>query len=69
VDESVMEKAGVTLDSESVSGSEPRSGASEETAGEGAKPDDERLSVFREFINSLDIDDIDRPRGESEGRS
>src|SRR6476661_3805756 len=60
VDDSVMDKAGVTLDSESVGSAEPRSGAAEETAGDAAKPDDERLSVFRDFINSLDIDDIDR---------
>jgi len=31
----------------------------------GPAPDDERLSVFRDFINSLDIDDLDRPERSS----
>jgi hypothetical protein len=31
----------------------------------GPAPDDERLSVFRDFINSLDIDDLDRPTDRS----
>lgn len=62
VDDAVMERGGVTLDNESSTGSEARVGQVEEAAGETPTPDDERLTVFREFINSLDIDDIDRPR-------
>jgi hypothetical protein len=32
------------------------------TTGEPAARDDEQLSVFRDFINSLDLDDFDRKR-------
>lgn len=60
VDESVMERAGVSLDGEDA------------TEGDGPGPDDlerasgvdeERLSVFRDFINTLDLDDFDKKRG------
>ncbi|HMA37011.1 MAG TPA: bifunctional nuclease family protein [Chloroflexia bacterium] len=67
VDDAVMERAGVTLDGESTSSPETRASHLEEVGTEGPKPDDERLSVFRDFINSLDIDDIDRPREEGRG--
>src|SRR4051794_27314634 len=56
VDEGVIEKAGVTLDTE---------GAADETdvpdgesLSSSEQPDEDRLSVFRDFINSLDIDDL-----------
>ena len=63
VDESVMEKAGVLLSSE-----EEGEGDAGETAGhpelERAEDvDEERLSVFRDFINTLDLDDFDRKSG------
>jgi bifunctional DNase/RNase len=59
----VMEKAGVTLEGEAV-GAENREHPEQER-GEGPRVDDERLSVFRDFINSLDIDE-DHPES---GRS
>ncbi|MGI8586162.1 MAG: bifunctional nuclease family protein [Chloroflexia bacterium] len=65
VDDSVMERGGMTLEGEPAGGaSEERSGHPEESVGEGPRPDDERLSVFRDFINSLDIDE-ERPEGRS----
>src|SRR5215213_5161775 len=68
VDEGVMERAGVTLDGESTaagSTAESRANHPEDAGGPpGPKPDDERLSVFRDFINSLDIDLDDRQRPE-----
>ena len=68
VDEGVMERAGVTLDGEPAtagSGAEARSNHPEDAGSSaGPKPDDERLSVFRDFINSLDIDLDDRQRPE-----
>lgn len=68
VEESVMERGGVTLDGEPAgAGAEAGADHPEEAGSEGPKPDDERLSVFRDFINSLDIDDIDRP-GRDENR-
>ncbi|HEX6609088.1 MAG TPA: bifunctional nuclease domain-containing protein, partial [Chloroflexia bacterium] len=66
VDESVMERGGVTLDGEPAT-AEASADHPEAAGSEGPKPDDERLSVFRDFINSLDIDDIDRP-GRDENR-
>ena len=62
VDEGVMERAGVTLEGEPVAGGSEATGTHAEDAG--PRPDDERLSIFRDFINSLDIDDLDRPRPE-----
>ena len=68
VDDGVMERAGVTLDGEpATAGStsaESRANHPEDAGPAGPKPDDERLSVFRDFINSLDIDLDDRPRPE-----
>jgi bifunctional DNase/RNase len=59
VEESVMDRAGVSLDAEE--GDEEEGGSGE---GPPAQPiDDERLSVFRDFINTLDLDDFDRKRG------
>jgi bifunctional DNase/RNase len=59
VEESVMERAGVSLDGDE--GEEEEGGPSE---GPATQPvDDERLSVFRDFINTLDLDDFDRKRG------
>lgn len=56
VDESVMERAGVKLDDDDESASETES----ET---GAQPvSEERLSAFRDFIDSLDLDDFGSKR-------
>jgi bifunctional DNase/RNase len=62
VEDSVMERAGVSLDGagdddEDVKGDQP---GPESTP---AAIDEERLSVFRDFINTLDLDDFDRKRG------
>ena len=65
VEEAVMDRAGVTLDGEPTANAvEGRGSHPEELGSGGPRPDDERLSVFRDFINSLDIDDLDRPRPE-----
>lgn len=63
VDESVMTKAGVMLSGED----EPDIEAVSETATpeleRAGDVDEERLSVFRDFINTLDLDDFDRKSG------
>jgi bifunctional DNase/RNase len=61
VDEAVMERAGVSLEGDDVDDDEKAGRpASESTA---VPVDEERLSVFRDFINTLDLDDFDRKRG------
>lgn len=64
VEDSVMERAGVSLDGDEVSEEDvtPRPLA---TTSETAQPvkEDDRLSVFKDFINTLDLDDFDRKRG------
>lgn len=57
VDETVMDKAGVTLDTEASEdeGAEVPAG---ESLPQSEHVDEDRLSVFRDFINSLDIDDL-----------
>ncbi|MDQ6694717.1 MAG: bifunctional nuclease family protein [Chloroflexota bacterium] len=65
VEEAVMERAGVTLDTES--------SATDEELPEGEslphseRADEDRLSVFRDFINSIDMDDLGKT-GESPGK-
>jgi hypothetical protein len=55
-----MERAGVTLGE----GDEDDGTISAEGEGEGGeKVDEERLAVFRDFINTLDLDDFDRKKG------
>ncbi len=62
VDESVMDRAGVRLEAEAESEAESDVEAPEaESLGERAASDAD-LSVFRDFINSLDLDDFDRKR-------
>jgi bifunctional DNase/RNase len=53
VDDSVMERAGVRLDDDE--DEEP-----EEQARDSAPISEERLGVFRDFINTLDLDDFER---------
>ncbi len=70
VAESVLDSAGVRLDSETEEGAESGELVQEESAEPGPAPDDERLSVFRQFIETLDLDDLDKgggKRGPSEG--
>lgn len=59
VDESVMERAGVRLEAEGEA--EESSLAERETTADPA-PAEGDLSVFRDFINSLDLDDFDKRR-------
>src|SRR5918998_332076 len=63
VDDSVMDKAGVMLssDEEEETDAEGRTSQPELERAEGV--DEERLSVFRDFIDSLDLDDFDRKSG------
>lgn len=51
IDEAVMDKAGVLLDGQ---------GREQQAVEQGSavKVDDEKLSIFRDFINSLDLDDL-----------
>lgn len=61
VDETVMDRAGVQLEAETDGeGEESEPAARERLAGPGVSDAD--LSVFREFINSLDLDDFDKKR-------
>ena len=53
VDDSVMERAGVRLDDDE--DDEP-----EEQVRDSAPISEERLGVFRDFINTLDLDDFER---------
>ena len=62
VDETVMDKAGVILSSdEDDDDAESRVTHPELERAEGV--DEERLSVFRDFIDTLDLDDFDRKKG------
>ncbi|HEX9989314.1 MAG TPA: bifunctional nuclease family protein [Chloroflexia bacterium] len=56
VEEIVLERAGVTLDADSPSVDEDMPDG--ESLPQGERADEDRLSVFRDFINSLDIDDL-----------
>lgn len=64
VEDSVMERAGVNLDDDdaALEMERPVSASSTEHRSE-PRPDDERLSIFRDFINTLDSDDLERGRG------
>ena len=64
VDESVMDRAGVSLDGEGEAEEEPSVPPPLERD-VSAAIDDERLSVFKEFINTLDLDDFDTKRSSS----
>jgi bifunctional DNase/RNase len=58
VEDEVLDRAGMTLESEGAANED----MDMRPAGPGGpSPDDERLSVFRDFINSLDMDDLGRP--------
>jgi bifunctional DNase/RNase len=65
VDESVMDRAGVNLDDDDapLDVERPASSPQAEQRGE-PRPDDEKLSIFRDFINTLDSDEFDRGRGD-----
>lgn len=56
VDDSVMDRAGVSISEEEPLEDDPDAGV----PGENALPgEDEGLTIFRDFINTLDIDDLD----------
>jgi len=61
VDDSVMDKAGVILSAEDEGEGDETSEPEPERSGDVV--DEERLSVFRDFINTLDLDDFDRKTG------
>ena len=65
VDEAVMDKAGVLLDSEGNTTPTGKPGAGGEKP-ERSKAEDEKLAVFRDFINSLDMDDLGKPNQNDE---
>lgn len=52
VEDDVMSRAGVVFSEEG----EP------EAASETTEVNDEKLSIFRDFVNSLDLDDLDKPK-------
>jgi bifunctional DNase/RNase len=62
VDDGVMEKAGVMLSADD-DGEGDGEGISQPELERAADVDEERLSVFRDFINTLDLDDFDRKSG------
>ena len=57
-EDSVLDKAGILLDSETVKKVE---------SGETDEKEAEKLSIFRDFINSLDLEDFDQGQGEAKG--
>lgn len=66
VDEVVLERAGVTLEGE-LEADEPSNLPDGEALSGAEGVDDDSLSVFRDFINSLDMDDLGRS-GEGPGK-
>lgn len=63
VDEAVMDRAGVTLETEATSDDEEAEVPAGESLPQSERADEDRLSVFRDFINSLDIDDLGKSGG------
>lgn len=63
VDDAVMDKAGVVLSSDDDDEADGESGISHPELERAEGVDEERLSVFRDFINTLDLDDFDRKSG------
>jgi bifunctional DNase/RNase len=62
VDESVMERAGVRLEAEAEGEEEEAADMPEREALSGSSPTNADLSVFRDFIDSLDLDDFGKKR-------
>ena len=72
VAETVLDQAGMRLDTEAEEGEEVEGEqVRPETSDSGPGPDDERLSIFRQFIETLDMDDLDKGKegGGKEGPS
>lgn len=68
VEEIVMEKAGVTLETETDRDEDDET-SDGDTPSRSEREGEDRLSVFRDFINSLDIDDIGKGTGEGPSKS
>lgn len=65
VNDPVMDRAGVNLEDEESSLEPERSASTPSTEMRSeSRVDDEKLSIFRDFINTLDSDDLDRGRGD-----
>jgi bifunctional DNase/RNase len=64
VEEVVLNKAGLTLESETTTETEDEESLpDDESLPQSERIDEDRLSVFRDFINSLDIDDLGKGGG------
>lgn len=63
VDESVMDKAGVMLSSDDDAEGDQSDSLTPPDLERAEPVDEEQLSVFRDFINTLDLDDFDRRSG------
>lgn len=63
VEESVMDRAGVALDGSDDADETPTTDGSPRESATAERADDEGLSVFRDFINTLDFEDFDKKRG------
>ncbi len=55
VEEEVMERAGITIEAD---GSQDEELSGSESLSQAERVSDDQLSVFRDFINSLDMDDL-----------
>jgi len=64
VDEGVMDRAGVSLSDDADTDSDDDAGE-ERGLAETESRDDERLSIFRDFINTLDLEDFGKGQGNS----
>jgi uncharacterized protein len=67
VEDRILESVGVVLDSDDEEEVEARTEAGipeSETLGRSERVDEDRLSVFRDFINSIDMDDLGGRAGE-----
>ena len=69
--DSIMDQVGISIDDEDgdeidvatlAESSDPSASATESAMPESPRAEDEQLGVFRDFINSLDLDDFDRKR-------
>ncbi len=72
VAESVLDQAGMRLDNEGEEGEEEQTlieGSETELSETGPAADDERLSIFRQFIETLDMDDLGKGKEGREGPS
>jgi hypothetical protein len=66
VEDLVLERAGVTLESDAAPVEEEMPDG--ESLPQSERVDEDRLSVFRDFINSLDLDDLGK-QGEGPSKS